>query len=119
MEAIGRFVVLERLGVGAHAAVYRAEDPVLEQFVALKVLSTQVAFDPDGRARFIKEARLMRRIHDGTGMGLLWRVVIFIGGVIPAVLAVTGIMMWLNVRRRLRAMDSRREGRAEYLAPAE
>lgn len=63
MEAIGRFVVLERLGVGAHAAVYRAEDPVLEQFVALKVLSTQVAFDPDGRARFIREARLMRRIE--------------------------------------------------------
>jgi eukaryotic-like serine/threonine-protein kinase len=63
VEAIGRFVVLERLGVGAHAAVYRAEDPVLEQFVALKVLSTQIAFDPDGRARFIKEARLMRRIE--------------------------------------------------------
>jgi len=62
VEAIGRFVVLERIGVGAHAAVYRAEDPVLEQLVALKVLSTQVAFDPDGRARFIKEARLMRRI---------------------------------------------------------
>jgi len=61
-EAIGRFVVLERIGVGAHAAVYRAEDPVLDQLVALKVLSAQVAFDPDGRARFIKEARLMRRI---------------------------------------------------------
>ncbi len=62
MEAIGRFIVLERIGVGAHAAVYRAEDPVLDQLVALKVLSAQVAFDPDGRARFIKEARLMRRI---------------------------------------------------------
>ncbi|RHW25611.1 serine/threonine protein kinase [Nocardioides immobilis] len=62
MEAIGRFVVLERIGVGAHAAVYRAEDPVLDQLVALKVLSANVAFDPDGRARFIKEARLMRRI---------------------------------------------------------
>jgi eukaryotic-like serine/threonine-protein kinase len=63
VEAIGRFVVLERIGVGAHAAVYRAEDPVLDQLVALKVLSAQVAFDPDGRARFIKEARLMRRIE--------------------------------------------------------
>ena len=63
MESIGRFVVLERLGVGAHAAVYRAEDPVLDQFVALKILSAQVAFDPDGRARFVKEARLMRRIE--------------------------------------------------------
>ncbi|KAA1415844.1 serine/threonine protein kinase [Nocardioides humilatus] len=62
VEAIGRFVVLERIGVGAHAAVYRAEDPVLDQLVALKVLSAQVAYDVDGRERFIKEARLMRRI---------------------------------------------------------
>lgn len=62
VEEIGRFVVLNRLGVGAHAAVYRAEDPVLDQQVALKVLAAHVAFDPDGRERFIKEARLMRRI---------------------------------------------------------
>jgi uncharacterized iron-regulated membrane protein len=44
-------------------------------------------------------ARLMRRIHDGTGMGGLWQTIIFIGGLIPALLAVTGTMMWLNVRR--------------------
>jgi len=49
-------------------------------------------------------ARLMRRIHDGTGMGALWQTIIFIGGLIPALLAVTGILMWLHVRRgRLRA----------------
>jgi uncharacterized iron-regulated membrane protein len=45
-------------------------------------------------------ARLMRRIHDGTGMGALWQTIIFIGGLIPALLAVTGIMMWLRLRRR-------------------
>ncbi|HYI41692.1 MAG TPA: PepSY-associated TM helix domain-containing protein [Allosphingosinicella sp.] len=44
-------------------------------------------------------ARLMRRIHDGDGMGTLWQIVIFIAGIIPALLAVTGIMMWLSVRR--------------------
>ncbi|HEX8306984.1 MAG TPA: PepSY-associated TM helix domain-containing protein [Allosphingosinicella sp.] len=44
-------------------------------------------------------ARLMRRIHDGTGMGALWQTIIFVGGLIPALLAVTGILMWLNVRR--------------------
>ncbi|HET9640839.1 MAG TPA: PepSY-associated TM helix domain-containing protein [Allosphingosinicella sp.] len=44
-------------------------------------------------------ARLMRRIHDGTGMGALWQIIIFIGGLIPALLAVTGILMWLHVRR--------------------
>jgi uncharacterized iron-regulated membrane protein len=47
-------------------------------------------------------ARLMRRIHDGTGMGGLWQTIIFIGGLIPALLAVTGIMMWLNARRSRR-----------------
>jgi uncharacterized iron-regulated membrane protein len=44
-------------------------------------------------------ARLMRRLHDGTGMGALWQTIIFIGGIIPALLAVTGVLMWLRVRR--------------------
>lgn len=43
-------------------------------------------------------ARLMRRIHDGTGMGLLWQVIIFLGGLLPAMLAVTGIIMWWRAR---------------------
>ena len=57
-------------------------------------------------------ARLMRRIHDGTGMGVVWQVVIFIGGILPAVLAVTGILMWLNIRRRRSDMTQRRRSRA-------
>lgn len=44
-------------------------------------------------------ARLMRRIHDGTGMGAFWQTIIFLGGLIPALLAVTGILMWLQARR--------------------
>ena len=43
-------------------------------------------------------ARLMRRIHDGTGMGLVWQVIIFVGGILPALLAVTGIIMWWRAR---------------------
>ena len=31
-------------------------------------------------------------------MGLVWQIVIFVGGIIPAVLAVTGIVMWLRSR---------------------
>ena len=45
-------------------------------------------------------ARTMRRIHDGTGMPVLWQIVIFMGGILPALLAVTGILMWLRMRRR-------------------
>ena len=44
-------------------------------------------------------ARLMRRLHDGTGMGVVWQIVIFLGGMIPVVLAVTGITMWLDSRK--------------------
>jgi uncharacterized iron-regulated membrane protein len=44
-------------------------------------------------------ARLMRRIHDGTDMGPLWQTIIFLGGLIPAALAITGVMMWLRGRK--------------------
>jgi hypothetical protein len=42
----------------------------------------------------------MRRLHDGTGMGPVWQTIIFIGGILPALLAVTGTTMWLRIRRR-------------------
>lgn len=45
-------------------------------------------------------ARTMRRIHDGTGMPLVWQVIIFFGGILPAALAVTGVLMWLRMRSR-------------------
>jgi uncharacterized iron-regulated membrane protein len=44
-------------------------------------------------------ARVMRRWHDGTGMGLVWQIVIFVGGIIPALLSVTGIIIWWRARK--------------------
>ena len=41
---------------------------------------------------------LYRRLHDGTGLGLVWQIIIFLGGIAPAVLGVTGIIMWLRTR---------------------
>ena len=61
-------------------------------------------------------ARLMRRIHDGTGMGPLWQAIIFLGGLIPAALAVTGVMMWLRgrkVRGSVRAAFAAQKDQAE------
>lgn len=43
-------------------------------------------------------ARLMRRIHDGQGMPLWWQVLVFLGGLLPATLAVTGVIMWWRAR---------------------
>jgi uncharacterized iron-regulated membrane protein len=48
-------------------------------------------------------ARMMRRWHDGTGMGGLWQLAIFLGGIVPALLSVTGIVIWWRARARRRA----------------
>ena len=54
-------------------------------------------------------ARLMRRLHDGTGMGPVWQAIIFLGGIAPALLAITGIIMWLRSRGwRARLRNKRR-----------
>ena len=34
-------------------------------------------------------AAAARRLHDGTQMGFVWQLLVFLGGVLPAVLAVT------------------------------
>ena len=52
-------------------------------------------------------SRWMRRIHDGADMGLIWQTIIFIGGIAPAILGVTGVIMWLRRRSRRVAMKRR------------
>lgn len=64
-------------------------------------------------------ARLMRRLHDGTGMGTLWQVLIFIGGILPAVLAVTGIIMWWRARAWKAELAAKQRTRREAVAAAE
>ena len=45
-------------------------------------------------------SRWMRRIHDGADMGIAWRLIITLGGVAPAILGITGVIMWLRRRAR-------------------
>jgi serine/threonine-protein kinase len=52
----GRYRLLERLGSGASAAVYRAEDLRLGRKVALKLLHQRFADDPEFVVRFRREA---------------------------------------------------------------
>ncbi|MBX3483653.1 PepSY domain-containing protein [Phenylobacterium sp.] len=47
---------------------------------------------------------LMRQIHDGNGMGPAWQAIIFVAGIAPAVLGITGVVMWLRRRARRRAV---------------
>ncbi|WP_308285708.1 serine/threonine-protein kinase [Actinoplanes hulinensis] len=58
---IGRYRITERLGSGAFATVWLAEDDVLESHVAIKILAENWAHHPDVRARFEQEAQVLRR----------------------------------------------------------
>ena len=58
---IGRYRITKRLGSGAFATVWLAEDDVLESQVAIKILAENWAHHPDVRARFEQEAQVLRR----------------------------------------------------------
>lgn len=60
-EAIGRFVVLEKLGEGGMGAVYAARDPLLNRKVAIKLLRRELAGDAHA-ARMVQEAQSLARL---------------------------------------------------------
>ena len=56
-ETIGHYNVLEKLGSGGMGEIYKAQDPRLNRFVAIKVLTEAGAGDPERRRRFTQEAQ--------------------------------------------------------------
>ncbi len=57
MQQAGRYQILERLGRGGMATVFKAHDPTLSRDVAIKFLHATLCEGDDYRARFLQEAR--------------------------------------------------------------
>jgi len=62
-EQIGRYSIKTALGRGGMATVYRAYDPSFDREVALKILPREMLHDPQFRARFEREIKLVASLE--------------------------------------------------------
>jgi eukaryotic-like serine/threonine-protein kinase len=62
LEVLGRYQVVDVLGGGGMALVYRARDEELDRPVAIKLLADNLAADEAFRKRFLREARLAAQL---------------------------------------------------------
>lgn len=57
MKQLGKYEIIELIGKGAYAEVFRAVDTTLDRTVALKLLKPALLADEDAVGRFMREAR--------------------------------------------------------------
>jgi tRNA A-37 threonylcarbamoyl transferase component Bud32 len=62
-RTLGSYQILEEVGRGGMAIVYRAYQPSLNRHVAVKVLPPHLAYEPEFIQRFVREARAAARLR--------------------------------------------------------
>jgi serine/threonine-protein kinase len=63
LRKVEKYEVLDEIGHGGMATVYRARDSSLDRLVALKVLHPHLQRTSEARARFAREAKSVARLH--------------------------------------------------------
>ncbi len=88
-QTIGGYRIIEQIGLGGMATVYKAYQPSMDRYVAFKIISTHLTQDPAFIKRFEQEAKVIARlehlhilpVHDyGEKDGCLYLVMRFIQG---------------------------------------
>ncbi|MGD1996810.1 MAG: protein kinase [Anaerolineae bacterium] len=62
-ENVGPYRIVEKLGRGGMATVFKAYHAALDRYVAIKVLHTALQEDPSFLARFKREARIVAKLE--------------------------------------------------------
>ena len=62
-QKIGRYIIQSQLGRGGMSSVYLGEDPVMDRFVAVKVLPPEFLHHPSFRERFDREAKIVATLE--------------------------------------------------------
>lgn len=62
-QAFDDFEIEAPIGQGSMGAVYRARQVTLDRMVALKILSADLATDPEFAERFLREGKTLARLH--------------------------------------------------------
>ncbi len=62
-KKLGQLEVVEQIGQGGMATVYKAYQPALDRYVAIKVLPATYAKDPTFMERFVREARAIAKLY--------------------------------------------------------
>src|SRR5216683_6305204 len=63
LQRLGKYELLERLGQGGMAEVWKAHDTQLQRYVAIKLLHANLQEDPNFITRFEREAQLIASLH--------------------------------------------------------
>ncbi|HKQ23914.1 MAG TPA: protein kinase [Burkholderiales bacterium] len=56
-KQVGRYQIMERIGKGAMASVYKAYDPSIDRTLAIKFLHQDLCVEEEHRIRFLREAK--------------------------------------------------------------
>ena len=62
-QTIGQYQIVEKIGAGGMATVFKAYQASINRHVAIKILPTQFAHDPNFVKRFTQEAKAVAALE--------------------------------------------------------